>query len=96
MIVITGKLDELFVRWSTQTLPPPPPSLADFDRCSHHSGLKQETKTKLKVAQIKVTSSQKVLFPLVSSSKQFAKSISSTLFTLAKFRSFGTSFCESK
>ena len=45
MIVITGKLDELFVRWSTQTLPPPPPSLADFD----HSGLKQETKTKLKV-----------------------------------------------
>ena len=49
MIVITGKLDELFVRWSTQTLPPPPPSLADFDRCSHHSGLKQETKTKLKV-----------------------------------------------
>ena len=61
MIVITGKLDELFVRWSTQTLPPPPPSLADFDRCLHHSGLKQETKTKLKVL-LKVTSSQKVLF----------------------------------
>jgi hypothetical protein len=57
MIVITGKLDELFVRWSTQTLPPPPPSLADFDRCSRHSGLKRETKTKLKVL-LKVTSSQ--------------------------------------
>ena len=95
MIVITGKLDELFVRWSTQTLPPPPPSLADFDRCSHHSGLKQETKTRLKVL-LKVTSSQKVLFPLVSSLKQFVKSISLTLFTVAKFRSFGTSFCESK
>ena len=43
MIVITGKLDELFVRWSTQTLPPPPP-LADFDRCSQHSGLNQKIK----------------------------------------------------
>ena len=94
MIVITGKLDELFVRWSTQTLPPPPPSLADFDRCSHHSGLKQEIKTKLKVL-LKVTLSEGS-FSLVSSLKQFAKSISSTLFTLAKFRSFGTSFCESK
>ena len=69
MIVITGKLDELFVRWSTQTLPPPPP-LADFDRCSPHSGLKQETKIK---SSAKCNLISEGTFPLVSSSKQYRK-----------------------
>ena len=71
MIVITGKLDELFVRWSTQTLPPPPP-LANFDRCSPHSGLKQETKTKIK-SSAKGDFISEGTFPLVSSSKQYLK-----------------------
>ena len=93
MIVITGKLDELFVRWSTQTFA----SSSSFARWlrsvfTSQWPLKQETKTKLKVLLNKGDFISEGTFALVSSSKQFAKSISSTIFNLAEFRSFGTSF----
>ena len=40
MIVITGKLDELFVRWrSTQSLPPPPLLLARFAGIRRRRGI---------------------------------------------------------
>ena len=69
MIVITGKLDELFVRWSTQTLPPPPPLLANFDRCSHHSGLKTRNKNEIK-SSAKGQIISKGLFGVLNSPKK--------------------------